>query len=183
MEFRHLGRSGLQVSTLGLGTNNFGGRTEAGSSARVLREALDLGINFIDTSNVYADGRSEEIIGETLAGHRHQVILATKVSSPVGQGANQRGASRSHIMQQVEVSLKRLRTDHIDLYQIHFPDPGTPIEETLRALDDLVHQGKIGYIGCSNFFCLAGLRGGVDLPRPEPGELRHGPNGVQPSGP
>ena len=151
MEFRHLGRSGLQVSTLGLGTNNFGGRTEAGPSARVLREALDLGITFIDTSNVYADGRSEEIIGETLAGHRHQVILATKVSSPVGPGANQRGASRSHIMQQVEVSLKRLRTDTIDLYQIHFPDPGTPIEETLRALDDLVHQGKVRYIGCSNF--------------------------------
>ena len=151
MEFRHLGRSGVQVSTLGLGTNNFGGRTDAEQSARVLHEALDLGVNFVDTSNSYGDGRSEEFIGTAMVGHRHRAFLATKVGYPLGKSANQGGASRSHIMQQVEVSLKRLRTDYVDLYQIHYPDPSTPIEETLRALDDLVHQGKVRYIGCSNF--------------------------------
>ncbi len=151
MEFRHLGKSGLEVSALGLGTNNFGGRTEAGPSARVLREAIDLGVNFVDTSNAYFRGRSEEIIGETLKGLRDKVVLATKVSYPTGQGPNQGGASRGHILKQIEASLSRLRTDYIDLYQIHRPDPLTPIEETLRTLDDLVRQGKVRYIGCSNF--------------------------------
>ena len=151
MEFRHLGRSGVQVSTLGLGGNNFGARIDEEQSARVLQKAIDLGVNFVDTADVYSNGLSESFIGAALAGQRHQVILATKVGSPVGQGVNQGGASRSYIMQQVEGSLNRLRTDYIDLYQIHLPDPGTPIEETLRALDDLVHQGKVRYIGCSNF--------------------------------
>lgn len=151
MESRHLGKSDLQVSVLGLGTNNFGGRTEAAASARVIRKAIDAGINFLDTSNVYADGRSEEIIGNALVGHRHRVALATKVGYPVGPDADEGGASRDKILQQVELSLKRLRTDYIDLYQIHLPDSATPIEETLRALDDLIQQGKVRYIGCSNF--------------------------------
>jgi len=162
VKLRHLGRSVLQVTTLGLGTNSFGHRIGAEQSARVLREALDSGINFIDTANSYGNGRSEEFIGETVVGQRHRVVLATKVGSLLPPGRLQRGGaprhymrqvdgSRSHIMQEVELSLKRLRTDYIDLYQVHFPDPRTPIEETLRALDDLVQQGKVRHIGCSNF--------------------------------
>lgn len=151
MEYRYLGRSGLQVSALGLGTNNFGGRMDAEQSAKVIHQALDVGVNFIDTANSYGGGRSEEFIGAALEGHRHRAILATKVGMIAGKGVNERGASRAHIMQQVEISLKKLRTDYIDLYQIHQPDPRTPIEETLRALDDLVSQGKVRYVGCSNF--------------------------------
>ncbi|MDP2953621.1 MAG: aldo/keto reductase [Chloroflexota bacterium] len=151
MEYRQLGRSGLQVSAVGLGTNNFGTLIDAEQTAKVLHQALDVGINFIDTANVYTGGRSEEFIGKVLKEHRHRVLLATKVGMVTGEGPNQGGASRKNIMEQVEVSLRRLQTDYIDLYQIHRSDPNTPIGETLRALDDLVHQGKVRYIGCSNF--------------------------------
>ena len=151
MEYRQLGRSGLQVSAVGLGTNNFGRRLDAEGTAAVVNQALDMGINMIDTSNSYGDGLSEEYIGRTLKGKRHQALIATKVSSAVGDGPNQGGNSRQHIVAEVENSLRRLDTDYIDLYQIHWVDPKTPIEETLRALDDLVHQGKVRYIGCSNF--------------------------------
>ena len=151
MEFRHLGRSGLQVSAIGLGTNNFGGRMDEQSSIAVVQEALDQGINMIDTANMYGNTLSETFIGKAVKGRRDQALLATKVSGAVGEGPNQRGNSRHHILREVEKSLQRLQTDYIDLYQIHFQDPGTPIEETLRALDDLVHQGKVRYIGCSNF--------------------------------
>ncbi len=151
MQYRKLGRSGLDVSVIGLGTNNFGRRVDAEGTARIVHKALDLGINMIDTSNSYGQGLSEEYIGGALKDRRHQAIIATKVSSKVGPGPNQSGNSRQHIMTEVEKSLRRLGTDYIDLYQIHFPDPATPIEETLRALDDLVHQGKVRYIGCSNF--------------------------------
>ncbi|MBF8267851.1 MAG: aldo/keto reductase [Dehalococcoidia bacterium] len=151
MEYRQLGNSGLKVSTVGLGTNNFGGRIDADRSAAVLRQAVEVGINFIDTSNSYGRGLSEEYIGRVMGEIRSRVLIATKVASAMGEGPNSRGTSRHHIMEQVEVSLRRLQTDHIDLYQIHFPDSSTPIEETLRALDDLVHQGKVRYIGCSNF--------------------------------
>ena len=151
MEYRQLGSSGLKVSTVGLGTNNFGGRIDAERSAAVLRQCIDEGINFIDTANIYGRSVSEQHIGETVKGIRSQVLIATKVSGVMGDGPNDRGNSRYHIMEQVEASLRRLQTDYIDLYQIHFTDPSTPIEETLRALDDLVHQGKVRYIGCSNF--------------------------------
>ena len=151
MEYRQLGSSGLKVSTVGLGTNNFGGRIDAERSAAVLRQCIDEGINFIDTANIYGRSVSEQHIGETVKGVRSQVLIATKVSGGMGDGPNDKGNSRYHIMEQVEASLRRLQTDYIDLYQIHFTDPSTPIEETLRALDDLVRQGKVRYIGCSNF--------------------------------
>ena len=151
VEYRRLGNSGLHVSAVGLGTNNFGGRLEEKASARVINEAIDQGITMIDTANSYGQGVSEEHIGKALKGQRDKVVLATKVAMAVPGGPDRRDTSRGHIMQQVEKSLQRLATDYIDLYQIHFPDPETPIEETLRALDDLVHHGKIRYIGCSNF--------------------------------
>lgn len=151
MEYRYLGRSGLQVSAIGLGTNNFGGRLDAAASAVVINHALDMGINMIDTSNSYGGTYSEEYIGRALKGKRHQAVIATKVSSRMADGPNNAGNSRKHIMTEVENSLRRLNTDYIDLYQIHWQDANVPIEETLRALDDLVRQGKTRYIGCSNF--------------------------------
>lgn len=151
MEYRYLGRSGLQVSAIGLGTNNFGGRLDAAASAVVINHALDMGINMIDTSNSYGGSYSEEYIGRALKGKRHQAVIATKVSSRMAEGPNNAGNSRKHIMTEVENSLRRLNTDYIDLYQIHWQDANVPIEETLRALDDLVRQGKTRYIGCSNF--------------------------------
>ena len=151
MEYRDLGSSGLKASAVGLGTNNFGFRMDEESSIRVARQALEDGINFIDTADSYGRGLSEERIGMALKDNRKDVIIATKVANPVGDGPNMRGNSRHHIMNQVEASLRFLQTDYIDLYQIHRVDPTTPIEETMRALDDLVRQGKVRYIGCSNF--------------------------------
>ena len=151
MEYRNLGSSGLKASAVGLGTNNFGFRMDEESSIRVARQALEDGINFIDTADSYGRGLSEERIGMALKDNRKDVIIATKVANPVGDGPNMRGNSRHHIMNQVEASLRFLQTDYIDLYQIHRVDPTTPIEETMRALDDLVRQGKVRYIGCSNF--------------------------------
>ena len=151
MQYRQLGSTGLRVSTVGLGTNNFGFRMDEESSLRVAKFAVDQGINFFDTANMYGRGLSEERIGKALKGIRQDVIIGTKVGLEMGDGTNDRGASRYHIMQQVEDSLRLLQTDYIDLYQIHRPDPNTPIEETLRALDDLVHQGKVRYIGGSNY--------------------------------
>lgn len=149
MEYRRLGTSGLKVSVIGLGGNNFGARVDAEGTRRVVDQALELGINFIDTANVYGKGRSEEFIGKALKGKRHQALIATKFGRQMGTAPNSEGGSRSHIMDQVERSLGRLETDYIDLYQLHIHDPTTPIEETLRALDDLIHQGKVRYIGCS----------------------------------
>jgi aryl-alcohol dehydrogenase-like predicted oxidoreductase len=151
MEYRNLGSSGLQVSVLGLGANTFGWWIDEQSSAAVINHALELGINFIDTADTYDKGRSEEYIGRTLKGRRAEVIIASKFAAPMGEGVNDRGGSRWYIMRAVEASLKRLKTDYIDLYQMHRPDPATPIEETLRTLDDLVKGGKVRYIGCSNF--------------------------------
>ncbi len=151
MEYRQLGPTGLRVSTVGLGTNNFGFRMDEESSIRVARFAVDQGINLFDTANSYGRGLSEERIGKALKGIRKEVIIATKVGNPMGEGTNDRGASRHHIMEQAEDSLRLLQTDYIDLYQIHRPDTNTPIEETLRALDDLVKQGKVRYIGGSNY--------------------------------
>ena len=151
MKYRQLGKSGLQVSAVGLGANNFGGRVDAKRSASVIHAALDSGVNFIDTSNSYGGGLSEQYIGDALKGRREEAVIATKVSSRVADGPNNAGNSRKHIFDQVDVSLKKLQTDYLDLYQIHWWDPDTPLDETLRALDDLVHMGKVRYAGCSNF--------------------------------
>ncbi len=150
MEQRNLGRSGLIVSAVGLGCNNFGGRIDLAATRAVVHKALDLGITFFDTSDTYGDnGGSEEYLGKVLAGHREQIVLATKFARPMGSAGRLQGASRRYIIGAVEASLRRLNTDYIDLYQQHIADPRTPIEETLRALDDLTRQGKVRYIGCS----------------------------------
>jgi aryl-alcohol dehydrogenase-like predicted oxidoreductase len=153
MNYRKLGRTGLKVSPLCLGAMMFGrrGNADHADCVRIIHRALDAGINFVDTANVYSNGESEEIVGQALRGHRDQVVLATKVHGEMGPGPNDRGNSRVHILREVEHSLRRLQTDYIDLYQIHRPDPDTPIEETLRALDDLVRSGKVRYIGSSTF--------------------------------
>ena len=150
MEYRTLGGSGLRVSLVGLGCNNFGRRIDYAASQPVVHKALDLGITLFDTADVYrsAIGGSEEFLGRALGPRRKDIVLATKVSMPMDD--SQRGASRQIIMAGVEASLRRLNTDWIDLYQQHQPDPLTPIEETLRAFDDLIRQGKVRYIGCSN---------------------------------
>jgi len=151
MNYRHLGSSGLQVSALGLGTNAFGKRADEATSIRIVHYALDSGINFIDTANIYAGTESERIIGLALKGRRQQAVLATKAGLPTGQGPNQSGSSRYHLQQELEGSLRRLGTDYVDLYQIHTFDPSTPLEETLRALDDMITSGKVRYIGASNY--------------------------------
>lgn len=151
MEYRQLGGSGLRVSPLCLGCMNFGASTTAKVASRIIHEAIEQGVNFLDTANVYGPGTSEEIVSKALEGKRDQVVLATKVASAVGDGPNDWGASRVHIMAQVEASLRRLKTDRIDLYQVHQLDLTTPIEETLQALDDLVRQGKVRYAGTSKW--------------------------------
>jgi aryl-alcohol dehydrogenase-like predicted oxidoreductase len=151
MEYRRLGNSGLRVSELGLGANNFGWWADEQTSIAVINHALDMGINYIDTADMYDRGRSEEFVGKALKGKRANVVIATKFATPMGEGPNDKGGSRHYIMKAVEASLKRLQTDYIDVYQMHNPDTETPIEETLYALDDLVHAGKVRYIGCSNF--------------------------------
>ncbi|MCY9508763.1 aldo/keto reductase [Paenibacillus larvae] len=151
MKFHRLGSSGLKVSALGLGTNAFGKRAGEEASVRVIHQALDIGINFIDTANIYAGSESERIIGKALTGRRHKVILATKAGLVQGEGPNEKGSSRYHLQQELDKSLKRLKTDYVDLYQIHTFDPYTPLEETLRTLDDMVRTGKVRYIGASNY--------------------------------
>jgi aryl-alcohol dehydrogenase-like predicted oxidoreductase len=153
MEHRPLGRTGVHVSKLCLGAMMFGawGNDDPDESVRILHAALDAGIDFVDTADVYAQGQSEEIVGRALAGRRDEVVLATKFSNPMGDGPNRRGGSRRWIMRAVEDSLRRLQTDWIDLYQIHRPDPTADVEETLGALSDLVRQGKIRYLGHSTF--------------------------------
>jgi aryl-alcohol dehydrogenase-like predicted oxidoreductase len=152
MDYRRLGDSGLKVSVVGLGCNNFGMRIDQAATDAVIDAAIDNGVTFFDTADVYGGrGKSEEMMGNSLKGKRHQVVLATKFASPMGDGPDKRGGSRRYIMEAVEASLKRLQTDYLDLYQMHQPDRDTPIEETLGALDDLVTQGKVRYLGNSNF--------------------------------
>jgi aryl-alcohol dehydrogenase-like predicted oxidoreductase len=151
MEYRRLGSSGLLVSAVGLGTNNFGSRLDEGATRLVLDQALESGVTFVDTSDSYGRGASETVIGRILGPRRRDVVLATKFSSPMSESQYERGTSRRWLSEAVEGSLRRLATDVIDLYQIHFPDPATPIDETLRALDDLVAAGKVRYVGYSNF--------------------------------
>jgi aryl-alcohol dehydrogenase-like predicted oxidoreductase len=151
MQKRRLGRSGPEVSLVGLGGNNFGGRTDLQASRRVVDAALDLGITLIDIADVYGNqGGSEEILGKVLGARRKDIVLATKFGLRMDDGGKLAGASRRYIVQAVEASLRRLNTDWIDLYQLHRPDAKTPIEETLRAVDDLVKAGKVRFIGCSN---------------------------------
>lgn len=153
MEYRVLGRTGVKVSSYCLGAMMFGemGNRDHDECIRMIHTAIDAGVNFIDTADVYSGGESEEIVGKALGGRRDDVVLATKVHFEMGKGPNERGNSRLWIMREVEASLRRLGTDHIDLYQLHRPDPETDIEETLGALDDLVRQGKIRYAGSSTF--------------------------------
>ncbi|MGM9473472.1 aldo/keto reductase [Pseudarthrobacter sp. YS3] len=153
MEYRPLGRTGVQVSPLCLGAMMFGpwGNDDRADSTRIIHRALDAGINFIDTADVYSGGASEEIVAEALAGRRDDVFLATKFFMPMSEDANHRGGSRRWIIREVENSLRRLNTDHIDLYQVHRPSPDTDVEETLGALTDLVRQGKVRYIGSSSY--------------------------------
>lgn len=151
MEYRTLGRTGVQVSCLCMGTMTFGREADEETSAAMFHRCREVGINFFDTANVYAEGRSEEILGKLIKGCRDEIVLASKVCFPVGEDVNARGLSRRHIMLAVEDSLRRLGTDWIDIYYVHHTDPKTPMEETLRALDDLVHQGKILYPAVSNW--------------------------------
>ncbi len=150
MELRNLGKSGLRVSLVGLGCNNFGWRIDLEAARKVVGKALDLGINLLDTADMYGDGQSEEMLGQILGTKRKDVVLATKFSAAFTGMTGGPFGSRAYIMLAVEASLKRLKTDWIDLYQFHWPDPRTPMEESLRALDDLVRQGKVRYIGLSN---------------------------------
>jgi aryl-alcohol dehydrogenase-like predicted oxidoreductase len=151
MELRNLGRSGLRVSLVGLGCNNFGGRVDAAGTDAVVHKALDAGITLFDTADVYNRGASETLLGKALGPRRKDIVLATKFGLPMDDAHTKMGGARRYIMEAVEASLTRLGTDWIDLYQMHRHDPRTPIEETLRALDDLIRQGKARYIGCSNF--------------------------------
>lgn len=151
MQYRQLGWAGIQVSRVCLGTMMFGGQTTPEDSHRIIHKAIDQGINFIDTADMYVNGQSEVVVGQALAGKRDQVILATKGRQAMGPGLNDQGASRRHLIQACEASLKRLGTDYIDLYYVHTPDDATTFDETLRALDDLVRAGKVHYIACSNF--------------------------------
>ena len=151
MEYRKVGRTGLKVSALGMGTMTFGQQVNEVDAIKIMDLAFEKGINLFDTADGYAEGRSEEIVGKAIKNKRHEVVLATKVASRQGPGPNDLGLSREHIIRNIEESLKRLDTDYIDIYYAHAPDYTTPIEETLRAFDHLVQQGKVHYIACSNF--------------------------------
>lgn len=159
MEYRQLGRSGLRISTLTLGTMTFGGQgnfsalgsTDVVGARRQIGMCLDAGVNLIDTADIYSGGRAEEIVGEAIAGQRDDLLLSTKVRMPMGKGPNDAGLSRHHIISGVEASLRRLRTDHIDIYHVHEWDGQTPVEETLSTLDTLVQSGKVRYLAASNY--------------------------------
>jgi len=152
MEYRRIGGSGLKVSAVGLGCNNFGMRCDAAQTQAVVDKAIELGITLFDTADVYGGrGTSETLLGKALGDKRKGIVLATKFGGPMGSSSLERGGSRRYVFAAIEASLRRLGTDYIDLYQLHFPDAETPIEETLDALNDVVRQGKARYIGCSNF--------------------------------
>jgi aryl-alcohol dehydrogenase-like predicted oxidoreductase len=151
MEYRRIGRSGLKVSEICLGTMTFGASVEEAEAIRIVELALDGGINFFDTADAYNGGRSEEMLGKALKGRRRDAVVATKFFNPMGPGPNDSGMSRVHIMNAIEDSLQRLQMDYVDIYYIHHVDAQTPLEEMLRAVDDLVHQGKVRYIACSNY--------------------------------
>ena len=151
MEYRNLGRSGLKVSPVCLGTMMFGGPADETAATRIVAAGREAGVNFIDTADVYTDGRSEEIVGRAIRADRSHWVLATKAANPTGTGPNERGLSRRHVLEACEASLRRLGTDHIDVYYLHKDDHGTPLGETVRAVADLVRAGKIRYFGVSNY--------------------------------
>src|SRR5260370_4108010 len=160
MEFRQLGRCGLKVPVISFGTGTFGGKGECcaawgnsdvAEASRLVDICLEAGVNFFDTADVYSQGASEEILGKAIAGRRNSVLISTKATFPMGQGPNDQGSSRYHLIQACEASLRRLGTDYIDIYHLHGFDQLTPIEETLHTLDTLVQTGKVRYIACSNF--------------------------------
>ena len=151
MLYKRLGSSGLKVSAVGLGGNTFGRYVDETGTARIVHRALDLGINFFDTADVYTAGRSEELVGKALRDRRDRGLIATKVGMKMGEAPNERGLSRQHIFAGLDASLRRLGTDYVDLLQVHLWDDETPLEETMRALDDVVRSGKVRYIGCSNY--------------------------------
>jgi aryl-alcohol dehydrogenase-like predicted oxidoreductase len=151
MMYKNLGKTGTKVSELCLGTMIFGQQVDETTAVKIINRAVDLGINFIDTADVYAEGRSEEIVGKAIRGMREDIVLATKVRGRTRPDPNGEGLSRKHIMRNLEASLKRLGTDYIDLYQVHRVDPTTPLKETMTTLSDIVRSGKVRYIGCSNF--------------------------------
>lgn len=151
MEYKILGRTGVKVSRLCFGAMSFGGDADEAASAVMFQRCREVGINFFDCANAYAGGRSEEILGKLMAAERNELVITSKVASPMGKGVNDRGLSRRHIMLQVEASLRRLQTDRLDLLFVHHFDPDTAMDETLRALDDLVEQGKVLYLGVSNW--------------------------------
>ena len=152
MQYKNLGRTGLKVSRICLGTNMFGaGYVDDARAISVVHRAHELGINFIDTADAYNSGLSEHVVGKAVRGRRHDFVVGTKGFIATGDGVNSGGLSRKHLMGAVEASLRRLDTDYIDLYQVHFWDPHTPLEETLRTLNDMVRQGKVRHVGCSNF--------------------------------
>ena len=151
MRYRPLGKTGVQVSEIGLGCLEFGDRVPEADALKVVHAALDSGVNLFDTAIGYARGRSAEVLGKALKGRRHQAIIATKVRAPIGPGPNDAGLSRAYLMRAIDVSLRQLETDHVDLLQVHFPDYETPMEETLAAFEDLRRAGKVLYYGSSNF--------------------------------
>jgi aryl-alcohol dehydrogenase-like predicted oxidoreductase len=152
MEYRRLGKSGVRVSVVGLGGNTFGRFCDESQTASIVHGAMDLGVNFIDTAESYSNGVSEDLIGKALQGRRHEVVLATKTGVRTEPGSEAGGRlTRKRIVARLEASLQRLQTEYIDVYYLHFPDPGTPIEETLRAMDDMVRAGKVLYPACSNY--------------------------------
>jgi aryl-alcohol dehydrogenase-like predicted oxidoreductase len=151
MQYHLLGRTGVRVSPLCLGTMMFGGQTDEQESIAIIHRAQEAGINFLDTANMYNQGQAEMVVGKAIAERRHQWVLATKGRQPMGDGPNDRGATRLHLMRELDASLRRLKTDFIDIYYTHTPDYDTPIDETLRAMDDMVRSGKVHYIACSNF--------------------------------
>jgi aryl-alcohol dehydrogenase-like predicted oxidoreductase len=152
MEYRNLGNSGLQVSVVGLGTNQIGGRVDAAGTKAIIEKCMDTGVTFIDTADGYGGrGKSEEYLGQALKPFRREVVIATKSVMPMGDGPYWAGASRKYLTEALEACLRRLDTDYIDLYQMHMVDARTPVEETLRTLDDMVRSGKVRYVGCSNY--------------------------------
>lgn len=151
MDYTTLGNAGIKVSPVCLGTMMFGGQTSEADSIAIMHKALDQGVNFFDTANVYNAGESEVVVGKAIQDRRSEVVLATKGRQPMGKGPNDQGATRVHLTKALEDSLKRLQTDYVDIYYTHTPDYNTPIEETLRAMDDMVRSGKVRYIACSNF--------------------------------
>jgi 1-deoxyxylulose-5-phosphate synthase len=151
MLYKRLGGSGLKVSAVGLGGNTFGRYVDEAGTAQIVHRALELGINFFDTADVYTAGRSEELVGKALRDRRDRALIATKVGMKMGEAPNERGLSRQHVLAGIDASLRRLGTDYVDLLQVHLWDEETPLEETMRALDDVVRAGKVRYIGCSNY--------------------------------